>query len=128
MIKVIGVGRLATDPVIRTTQNGTKSASYRIAVWRDKNNTDFYSCTAWRNNAEFAEKWMHKGTAILFDGHLEPNEYTGKDGTKHTDVRIIIDNTEFVGGRANGESTQTKELAPADNSFVEVKEDGNLPF
>ena len=121
MLKCSGVGRLATDPTVRTTESGVKYATYRIAVWRDKNNTDFYSCITWRNNAEFAEKWMHKGTQIFFDGHLEPDEYTAKDGVKRSSVRIVIDNTEFTGGKTEPAKQETA------TGFTEETPQ-NLPF
>ena len=82
MNKVILMGRLARDPVVRYSQgdNTMAIARYTLAVDRRgrRNNdgqqqtADFISCTAFGKSAEFAEKYLHKGTKLVVEGEFRP--------------------------------------------------------
>ena len=77
---VILSGRLTADPDIRMGTNDTKIARYILAVERRvKKNTerksDFITCVCLGKNAEFAEKYLKKGTK-------EP--VTTDTGNRHT--------------------------------------------
>ena len=92
MNKVWEIGRLTKEPEIRYTskKNGngeeesTVTASYTLAVARGyrhedgQQDADFFRCVAFGKNAEFAEKYLHKGTKIAISGHLHSGSYTNK--------------------------------------------------
>lgn len=72
---VILSGRLTADPDIRMGTNDTKIARYILAVERRvKKNTerksDFIACVCLGKNAEFAEKYLKKGTKVNVRGEL----------------------------------------------------------
>ncbi len=60
---VILTGRLTVDPELKYTQQGTACTSFNLAVDRASKNdeTDFPTIVAWRETAEFASKYLHKG-------------------------------------------------------------------
>ena len=64
MNKAILVGRLTRDPEMRTTQSGISVVSFTVAVDRRFKNqsgereADFISCRAWRQTAEFIQKYF----------------------------------------------------------------------
>ena len=70
MNRVILMGRLTRDPEVRYTQGESSSAiaKFGIAVDRRFKNrngeyeADFFNCTAFGKQAEFAEKYLKKGT------------------------------------------------------------------
>ena len=67
MNKVILMGRLTSDPELRTTQNGHSIATYRLAVDRTfktegQPEADFLTCVAFGRNADFVAKYLIKGT------------------------------------------------------------------
>lgn len=98
MNKWIGIARLTRDPEIRMTQDGqTTIARFGIAVDRrgKDQKADFFNVTAFNKTAQFAEKYLKKGTKIAIGGHLQMDEYTNKDGQKVTNVIIIADEVEF---------------------------------
>ena len=90
MNKVILMGRLTRDPEIRYSQGeqATAIARYTIAVDRrfkrnnDGQNADFIGCVAFGRQAEFAEKYLHKGTKIALTGRIQTGSYTNRDGQK----------------------------------------------
>ena len=94
------MGRLTTDPEIRSVGNNIPVANFRIAVdsdFKDANGnkkTAFLDCQAWRNTANYIGKYFTKGRMIVIQGHLDVQEWE-KDGQKHSRVIIIVDNAYF---------------------------------
>ena len=75
-------GRLTKNPELRRTSTGLPVASFTLAVDRDfdKTKTDFVDCAAWRNTAEFIDKYFEKGQLMIASGKLQSREWTDKNG------------------------------------------------
>ena len=147
MNKVIITGRLTADPELRQTQSGIASCRFTVAVNRRFKNdkgeyeTDFISCQAWRQTAEFVAKHFSKGSMICIDGTLRTGSYKDKN---HSDVThyttdVLIENVEFCGGRKDsGQSQQSSSKPQSDgagsnsfcdlSAFEEILSDGDVPF
>lgn len=102
MNKVILMGRLTRDPDIRYSQGDSSmaTAKYSLAVDRrgakeGQQTADFINIVAFGKNAEFAEKYLHKGTKILVEGRIVTGSYTNKDGQKVYTTDIAVDSQEF---------------------------------
>ena len=102
------MGRLTKDPDISTSQNGTQIARYTIAIDRigKDQGADFISCVAFSKSAEFAEKYLKKGTKIAIEGAIRTGSYTNKDGQKVYTTDVIVNRQEFAEskGEAKGEA------------------------
>ena len=101
MNKVILMGRLTRDPEVSSSTTGTTFARYSIAVDRrfkreGEPDADFFNCTSFGKQAEFVEKYLHKGTKVVVSGRLQNNNYTNKEGQKVYDVRIMVEDIEFA--------------------------------
>lgn len=102
MNKVVLMGRLTQDPEVRYPQgNNTAYARYSLAVDRKRTqngdqNTDFIRCVTFGKNAEFAEKYLHKGTKILVSGRIQTDNYTNREGKKVYTVEVVVDEHEFA--------------------------------
>lgn len=122
------VGRLASDPEVRTTQSGTNTCSFRIAVQRNYKNAngtydaDFLPVVCWRQSADYAGKYLHKGDMCAVDGAIRTRSYDGQDGQK----RYV---TEIVADRVMSLAPRRTDGAPAQSGdgFTEV-DDTELPF
>ena len=61
---VILGGRLTAEPELKQTQSGIAVTSFTVAVNRggksDEQKTDFITCNAWRQTAEFISNYFHK--------------------------------------------------------------------
>lgn len=103
MIRTHGIGRLTDAPEIRCGQDGKISvASFTLATDRytsTGNKTDFVRHVAFGHNAEFAEKYLIKGTKIFIEGHLQTSKYE-KDGQNRTSTEIVVDAFEFCESKA----------------------------
>lgn len=138
MNKVILIGRLVADPELRHTQSGTAVCRYRLAVDRPvkkegQQNVDFLNCLAWNKNAEFASRYLHKGTKIAVEGRIQTRNYE-KDGVKQYTFEIVIDRHEFCESKAaadpgSGYSAPAASYSGTDQEFTDMDEDdGELPF
>jgi single-strand DNA-binding protein len=79
---------------------------------------------SYAKQAEFVEKYLHKGTKVLISGRLENNDYTNRDGQKVYSVQISVEEIEFA------ESKKAAEEKPKDDGFVNVPDgiEEELPF
>lgn len=108
MNKVILIGRLTRDPEIRYAQNenGTAVARYTLAVVdrrfkRDgEQDADFIGCVVFGKGAEFAEKYLAKGTKIAVTGRIQTGSYTNKDGQKVYTTDVVVEEQEFAESKA----------------------------
>lgn len=149
MNRVILMGRLTRDPEIRYSQGeGTISnARYTLAVDRmgsrnsdsDQPTADFINCVAFGRTAEFAEKYLKKGTKIAIEGRIQTGSYTNKEGQRVYTTDVIVDRHEFCESRgSNGDNSGSTYTAPAasaggedpGNDFMNIPEgiDEALPF
>ena len=77
MNKVELVGRLTKDPESKMTSNQTPYCNFTVAVdrrFKDANGerqADFINCVAWRQTAEFIQKYFRKGNKIGVCGSID---------------------------------------------------------
>lgn len=97
--------------------NGDKPmciARYTLAVDRRyKSNgqtADFIQCVAFGKNAEFVEKYCHKGTKLAIVGHITTGSYTNREGQRVYTTEVTIDEQEFAESKAaQAQNTQTEQ-------------------
>ena len=121
------IGRLTKDPVITYTQGEDSKpiARYTLAVDRirkgpdGQTQADFISCVAFRNVAEFAERYLHKGSKIAITGSIQTGSYTDKNGNKVYTTDVIVNSQEFCESRQTAQQTapqaQPNNYAPYNN-------------
>ena len=112
------MGRLVADPELKTTQNGTPVASFRLAVERNyapqgqERQADFLPCVAWRQTAEFISRYFTKGRMIAVEGSLQSRNYEDKNGQKRTAYEVIVDQAYFADSRPAAPAQETPPAAP----------------
>lgn len=146
--RIILMGRLTRDPELRRTQGGTAVASFSLAVERDfkdqatgEKATDFIDIVAWRNTAEFAERYFHKGRMAVVEGRLQIRDWTDKEGNKRRSAEVVAEHMYFAdskpkdgdgsAGGYGGQAYSGGYAAPAPGQFQELSDDaddGELPF
>ena len=109
------MGRLVRDPELRYTSSQTPVASFTLAVDRDfasrdggDRQTDFIDCVAWRQSAEFVNKYFTKGSMAVVAGRLQIRDWNDRDGNKRRSAEVVVENIYF------GESKRREDgAAPA---------------
>ncbi len=153
--RVILMGRLVSDPELKTTGTGISVTSFRIAVDRsyvkqgEERKADFFDIVCWRSTAEFVCRYFGKGSLIAVEGQLQSRTYQAKDGTNRYVVEVVADNVSFTGERRDntnssynqsyGNQTYSNAPAPAaqaptsyesgtNSDFQDMPLDDDLPF
>lgn len=131
MNKVILMGRLTKFPEVKYLQNEnhTAMARYSLVVERrygKEKETDFISCVTFGKNAEFAEKYLHKGLKIVVSGRIQSGSYTDSDGNRIYTTNVVVEEHYFAEGRKLSE-TDEKEKVDTDG-FMKVSEGEEMPF
>lgn len=108
------VGRVTADPDIRVANNGeqTTVANFTLAVYRNKDTTDFINCVAFRETAEMVEKYFTKGLRVAVNGSLNIDVLENKNGTRSYYTKVIVRNVEICQSK-----TETSEKK--DDDFVD---------
>ena len=116
--KVMLIGNVGNDPEVRylennpqTPGNNVKVATLRLATterYRDRNgesreNTEWHTVVLWRNNADVAEKFVHKGSQIYIEGKLRTRQWTDQTGNKRYTTEVVADTLQLLGKRPDGE-------------------------
>lgn len=137
MNKVILIGRLTRDPEVRYSagDNSTAVARYTLAVERriknENQSADFINCVTFGKNAEFAEKYLRKGTKIAVAGRIQTGSYTNRDNQKVYTTDVVVEEHEFAESKAAG-NTGNKGNAGGqpDDGFMNIPDgiDEELPF
>lgn len=111
--RAILMGRLAADPELRTTPSGVSVTSFRIAVARtyDREITDWIDIVAWRQQAEFACKYFHKGDPIIVEGSIQTRNYEDRNGNRRTATEVVAGQLHFAGNKKE-EAPGTQEVSP----------------
>lgn len=99
MNKVIFIGRLTKDPVVRDGEN-TKIANFSLAIDRfsksEEKQTDYPRITVFGKQAENAEKYLKKGQLVSVEGSVRTGQFTNKDGEKVYTIDFIADKVEYL--------------------------------
>ena len=106
-------GHLTKDPVTKVTPSGTAVTNFGLAVnnsytGKDGNKREdvlFIECVAFGKRGETIAQYLKKGSPIFIEGALTLNTWE-KDGVKHQQHKIKVDNFQFVGGKGKGEDAQ----------------------
>nr|DAO22016.1 MAG TPA: Single strand binding protein [Caudoviricetes sp.] len=150
MLNVVAImGRLVADPELRTTQNGTKVTTFRIACDRsfvkqgEERQADFVDVVAWQQSAELVCKYFQKGGLIAVDGSLQSRNYQDRNGNSRTAVEVVAQHISFAGASKRkdqpmddgGEAPPAgyREPAPAyaqgsADDFAVIDDSDDLPF
>jgi len=111
--KVILLGNLTRDPELRYTPKGQAVArlglavnrSYKLESGETREEVTFVDIDAWGKQAELISQYLRKGNPLFVEGRLKLDQWDDKtSGQKRTALRVVMENFQFVGGRAEGGS------------------------
>ncbi len=105
--KVILIGNIAKDPLVRTTVGGAKSALFVVAtnrVFKDKtgaiqSEAEFSNCIAWGPLADRCDQFLRKGKLVYVEGRLKTRTKDMEDGTRIYRTEIVVMNLIFLSKR-----------------------------
>jgi single-strand DNA-binding protein len=97
--KVILVGNVGKDPVVRYFDKGVAKATFPLATSETYTNqqgetitsTEWHNIVLWRALAEIAEKTIKKGAQVYIVGKIKTRSYVDKDGVNKYITEILAD-------------------------------------
>ncbi len=113
--KVILVGNVGMDPEVRALDSGVKVARLRLATTErytdrqtneTKEQTEWHTVTLWRNLADVADKYVHKGSQLYIEGSLRTREWTDRDNQKRYTTEIVATDMKLLGRRSDAQPQQ----------------------
>lgn len=119
-------GNITHDIELKTTPDGISVCAFTVAVRRPgaKEKTDFITCVAWRQKAEFITRYFSKGQKIEITGILTSRKWEDKNGNKRTAFEIVVNEAGFGEGKKKND-----EAAGTEDEFAEFDcSDEDLPF
>lgn len=105
-------GHLTKDPVTKFVPSGTAVTNFGLAVnnsytGKDGNKREdvlFIECVAFGKRGETIAQYLKKGSAIFIEGALTLNTWE-KDGVKHSQIKLKVDNFQFIGAKSGSGDT-----------------------
>ncbi|MFN7161051.1 MAG: single-stranded DNA-binding protein [Candidatus Gracilibacteria bacterium] len=115
--KVILIGNLTRDPVLKQTENGQPVCTFGIATNREwttrdgdrKSLAEFHNVVAWSGLAEKCFKYLKKGKLVYVEGYLKTRVFQNDDGTKSFRTEIVIYDMIMLDKRMAGEGDMIEE-------------------
>ena len=140
--KVILLGNVAADPVICTTQDGKKIATFSLATsekWTDKRTNEKREKTEWNRVviyseglANIAEKYIKKGTKLFVEGSLQTRKWTGNDGVEKYTTEIVLQGfnskLEIIDNRDKGNTSENYEGGSYNEPSGNFDINADIPF
>ena len=120
--KVIIVGRLGTDPEVKTLAGGQTVTRISVATseqWSDKDGkkqekTEWHRITTWGKLAEICGKHLSKGRQVYVEGRLQTNSWEDQQGQKRYSTEIVANTVQFLGAQSDRE--QSSSYSPSSSS------------
>lgn len=128
--KVILVGNVGKDPVIRYFDKGVAKATFPLATSESYTNqqgetittTEWHNIVVWRSMAEVVEKTVKKGSQLYVVGKIKTRSYVDKDGNNKyiteilADTFLVLEKKQGSGQTYPQPDSQAKNLAPEKDS------------
>ncbi len=114
--KVILIGNLTRDPEISYLPSNTPVADFGMAInrrWKGQDGQPreevcFIDVKAFSKQAETISQYIGKGKPILIEGRLQLDTWEGKDGTKRSKHRVVVERFQFLDSAAGqGKTTDS---------------------
>ena len=130
--RVVLVGRLTKDPVLRKTQSGASVTSFTVACDRRSKQegqptADFINCVAWNKVADNTSKYTHKGSLVGVEGRIQTRTFDDKDGKKVFITEVLVESVQFLDTKSNTQQTETNWNQQEQSDELVIDPD-DLPF
>lgn len=129
--KVIIIGNLTRDPVMKTTQTGQPIATFGVATnrqWVTRDNqrhdsTEFHEVVAWAKLAEICEQYIRKGNLVYIEGYLKTRSWEDPSGEgKRYRTEIVIQDIIMLEKRRDGSSTPSADENSWENGDQQMED------
>ena len=140
--KVILMGNLGKEPLTRTLESGVVMCTFPIAtseIYKNRNSgektshTEWHNVVLWRNLAELAEKYLHKGDKILIEGRIRSRSWKDQEsGHIRFTTEVLANQMQMIRIAKRNLSSETEnKFIENQSSFIKespFENEQNMPF
>jgi len=106
MHKLTIIGHLGRDPEMRYTPDGqavtsfsvASSRKYRTGVGEQREETEWFNCSAWGKLGEICNQYLTKGKQVYIEGRLKTRSYQTQNGETRFSLDVTCSDIQFLGG------------------------------
>lgn len=118
------IGHVGRDPEVRVSASGVTVANVNLAVPNRRKNAegewvdtpDWIRLTMFNKDAEFAGKYIRKGTTLSVECSVRPRKWQDKEGVVHYETSFVVERLLSAQGARDAATTE----APASEASSEV--------
>ncbi len=133
--KVLLIGHVGRDPVLKYTPNGTAVANFSVATNEvygsgddRKTKTEWHTIVAWGKLAETVNNLVKKGQLIYIEGKISSREWNDNSGNKRTFYEIVMRDFSLLQRKDSSfQSSENVDSTTSDFSDEPITED-DIPF
>ena len=96
MNKAILMGYVGADPKIRYVETRPVASFSMPDGSQLPDRTEWHNIVMWDANAEFAEKYIRKGSRLLIEGKIRTRFWEDRNTIKHTITEIYVDSFDLL--------------------------------
>lgn len=109
--RVVLVGRLTKDPVLRKTQSGASVVQFTVACDRNfktdgQPTADFINCVTWNKTADVVANYTRKGHLIGVEGRIQTRSYDDQTGKRVFITEVLVDSVQLLNNKSDGQQNQ----------------------
>ncbi len=115
--RVILVGRLTKDPILRKTQSGASVTSFTVACDRrikaeGQPTADFINCVCWNKVADNTAQYTHKGSLVGVEGRIQTRSYDDQSGRRVYVTEVVADSVQFLEPKGTNSAAAVNAYTP----------------
>ena len=123
--KVIIIGNLGGDPVMRYTSGGDAVTSFSVATsrhWNDSSGqrqekTVWFKVSAWRKLGEICNQYLSKGRQVMVEGEMQESKpFQGRDGEWRSSLEVTARNVQFLGSKSDSQQPPKSDVSAGNSA------------
>jgi len=114
--KVILLGRLGKDPIIRKLDGNRIVANFTLATnetylkdGQKMQSTEWHNLEMWDQQASVAEKYLKKGSLLYIEGKIRTDKYKDSDGVEKQLRKIRVLSFQMLDNLSQGKDAENHE-------------------
>lgn len=130
--RVFLMGNLTRDIELRNAGQ-SQVGSFGLAINRKykagtetREEVTFVDCEVWGRTAEVMSQYLGKGRPVFIEGRLKLDQWEGKDGSKQSKLRVVVESFQFVGGK--GDESRSGSASPSPSKVTNGMTEAEIPF
>ena len=132
--KVTLIGRLGSDPEIRTLESGVAVGRFSVATsenykdrsgeWQEQ--TEWHDVVVWRQAAERAQRSLTKGVMVYVEGKLTHRKWQDKEGNNRKTTEVVANYFRVLVNPNSNNGEPRPEYTP-DNAYAQAAPSPSAP-